>query len=181
MLGEIRHALKTGAGVGELYERISGKKIDYNCSQCIADARKYLEVKVLELEREFSPIHLYLINPSEETLWQNQQNTAFSKIELVAYPQQAFVLFEDETVNVLAQDVFFDHTICKAKQIKPYQAYALDFYRWNGNGIATLQSNSPSAWVFRGKVKRQISDLSKLSGYVVTNPHDDVHALRLIL
>lgn len=181
MLSEIRHALKTG-NVGELYERISGKKIDYNCGQCIADAKIYLQTKANELEREFSPIHLYLINPSEETLWQNQQNTAFSKIEIVAYPEQAFVLFEDEVVNVIAQDVFFDSTICKVKQIKPYQAYALDFYKWDGNGKAVLQSNSPCAWVFRGKAKKSISDLSGLSrlGYVVSNPFQDVHALRLI-
>lgn len=180
MLNEIRHALKTG-NVADLYESISGKKIDRNCGQCIADAKIYLQAKVLELEREFSLIHLYLINPSEETLWQNEQNPAFNKIEIVAYPQQAFILFED-AVNIIAQDVFFDTTISQVKQIKPYQAYALDFYKWNGNGTATHHSEK-AAWIFRGKIKRQISDLSKLStiGYVVSNPFDIIHSLRLIV
>lgn len=181
MLNEIRHALKTGAGIAELYETISGKKIDHNCGECITDAKKYLEVKLNELEREYSPIHVYLLNPSEETLLQNQDNPAISKLTVVESIEQALTSFDQNAVNVIAQDVFFDSTLPKAKQIKPYQAYAIDFYKWNGNGSAILQKNSPCVWVFRGKAKR-ISDLSNLtkSGYVVSNPFDDVHALRLI-
>ena len=171
MLSEIRLALKTGK-VAELYERISGKKIDYNCGQCIADAKIYLQVKEQELLRELAPIHVYLLNPSQESLLQNQDNPHISKLIVAESTKQAIDSFESDAVNVIAHDVFFID-ITKVKQIKPYQAYALCLCKWNGNGTAKKESDI-AAWVFRGKARRELN----LSGYVVSNP--EIHALRLV-
>lgn len=182
MINEIRHALKSGDNnkIASLYESISGKTIDRNCGECISDAKIALKVRLAEMERESFPIHLYLLNPSEETIWQNENNPSLERVLIVNTIGEAFRYFNDNTVNIIAQDVFFDLTLPAVKQIKPYQAYALDGYDWNGNGSARLVKNNPCAWVFSGKAK-QITDLSKLTGYVVSNPFDSVHALRLTI
>lgn len=183
MISDIRNVLRSSDSnkIADLYTSISGRTLDRNCGSCIADAKIYLQAKILELERENSPIHLYILSPSEETLWQNQNNPAVNKLVVVESPVHAFSLFEPEVVNVICRDSFFDSTLSAAKQIKPYQAYAIDCYGWNGNGHARLLKGIPCAWVFRGKIRRQINDLSELSktGYVISNPFDIIHALRL--
>lgn len=183
MISDIRNVLKSSDSnkIADLYNSLSGRTLDRNCGACIADAKIYLQSRILELERENSPIHVYLLSPSEESIWQNQNNPAINKLVIVESTVQAFGLFGPEVVNVIAKDSFFDTTLSKAKQIKPYQAYALDCYGWNGNGHAQLIKGNTCAWVFRGKLRRQITDLSELSktGYVISNPFDIIHALRL--
>lgn len=183
MISDIRNVIRSNDSnkIADLYNSLSGNTLDRNCGSCIADAKIYLQSKILELERENAPIHLYLLNPSDESLYQNQNNPSINKLVIVESAVQAFGLFEPEVLNVIAKDSFFDTTLSKAKQIKPYQAYAIDCYGWNGNGHAKLQKGNTCAWVFRGKLRRQISDLSELSktGYVISNPFDTIHALRL--
>lgn len=171
--------LKSDSGkIADTYQEITGKQIDGKCGDCIRDARVVIQAYFREQERLSEPIHIYLINPSEESLWQNHNNPQVSKVTQVESFTQAFDLFEDNAVNIIAQNAFFDETISLVKQIKPYQAYALDAYLWNGNGHATLMKNNPCAWVFRGKVKKRIAlpDLNR-SGYVVTNPCINIHLL----
>lgn len=176
---EIRQALKSNNGIAEAYEAVTGKPLNRSCGDCIRDAKIVLQASLNEIERESSPLHLYLIDPSEETIWQNEQ-LGFDKITIVDSEQSAFLLFEDNAVNIISQDAFFDSTLSVVKQIKTYQAYVLDCYKWNGNGHAIIEKGSPCVWIFRGKLKKQIS-LSGLKGYIVSNPYGDVHALRLTL
>lgn len=177
---EIRQVLKSGNRnkIAEAYKSVTGNSVNLNCGDCIQDARIVLQAHINDIERSQSPINLYLINPSPEVLSQNQEHPALTKVIPVQSAEEAFSLFEPDTVNIIAQDAFFDETLPVAKKIKPWEVYALDCYTWNGNGHATLERGNPGVWIFRGKSK--FSSLSELKGHV-SNPYTLVHAIRCAL
>lgn len=104
-------------------------------------------------------------------------------------------MFEDDAVNVIVNsDIFFDETINLARIIKPNQCYALTRYDWNGNGHARFlnRADSQDAWIFRGRIKKEMySDFClgvpgcdnriayeiKKAGYIILNPSKSIHAL----
>lgn len=169
---EIQEVLRSGDvnQIAEAHKEVTGKEINRHCGSCITDAQKVLRTYLNTLEREKTPIVVY-VNVYEasteerkkeldECLWQNKNNPHISKVvELTGRPtyQDYFNLFEEDKVNVIVNsDIFFDETAQLLKGIKSYQCYALTRYDWNGNGHATFmnRSDSQDAWVFRGKVKK---------------------------
>lgn len=177
---EIREVIngKDKARLSQVHLELIGKEINRNCGDCIRDAHIALQVYIRELEYQAAPIHLYLINPIEETLLQIEGNPDYSKVMLVQSSKVAFSLFESNAVNIIADNAFFDSTISNVKKIKPYEAYALDCYQWNGNGHAEL-TDSIGAWVVRGMLKKDVTHLSQLhKGYIVSNPCGEIHAIR---
>lgn len=207
---EIRQALKGDRDtIANTYQQLTGKEIDRKCGDCISDARIYLNTMLRELEREGSPVHLYVSvytvadqkrqSELEECLYQNQNNPHISKLIEVRDKrptfQDFFNLFSDDAVNIIVNsDIFFDETIQLAKFIRPNQCYALTRYDWNGNGHARFlnRSDSQDAWIFRGKIKKQmfadfclgvpgcdnrIAYEIKKAGYQIINPSRTIHAL----
>lgn len=167
---EIQQALKSGNAnqLADAYELITGKPLDRHCGSCLTDARTVLQVELRRIELESAPLHLYLINPSEETLWQCERLQVFDKITVVENHDACKAQFQPEAVNILSQDSFFDSTITEARKIKPYVVYALDAYKWNGNGHATLERGNVTVWISRGNKQ----------GFSVTNPYRIIHAFR---
>lgn len=176
---EIQQALKSNdrRSLAEAYFKITGKPLDRNCGSCLRDARITLEARLREIEREAAPIIIYAINPTEQVLLQLEglQVVSVDSIE------SAINSFQEGAVNVIAKSgIFFDDTLELAKKIKPNHAYELDAYNWNGNGHASLERGNIGAWVFRGRVKKTTDLLQvRQAGYIVLNPCDQIHAIRV--
>lgn len=174
MLGaiQIKDALQSNDlnRIANTYFEVFGTHIDRSCGDCFTDAKKRLRVKLNEIDRDKSPIHIYIgvyrdANQTrnaelQECLWQNQNNPFVNKvIEVKERPtyQDLFNLFSEDAINIIVNsDIFFDKTLGLVKGIKPNQCYALSRWDWNGNGTAKMHNriDSQDAWVFRGKVKK---------------------------
>lgn len=207
---DIREAVSSNdtARITAVYSQLFPDTIDWRCGDCISDAKSRLQIKANQLDREHTPVIIYINvysekNPKrqkelDECLWQHHNSPFVNKVvEIKGRPtyNEFFEMFDKDAINVIVNsDIFFDETLRLVKQIKPNQCYALTRYDWNGNGHARFFSriDSQDAWIFRGRLKKQVYgdfclgvpgcdnriayELKKV-GYQVINPSLSIHAL----
>ncbi len=156
--------------LAKAYLEITGKPLDFKCGSCLQDARKVIGVHLKQLIEQSAPLHLYLVNPSKETLYQISQGGGhYDKIEVCDTFEYAQSQLSKDAVNIISNDAFFDHTILEAKKIKLYERYELECFTWNGNGHATLKQGEVRCWIQRGNKQ----------GFQVSNPFDEIHCICL--
>lgn len=208
---EITEAIQSNnrSRIAEVYKQVFGTELNKTCGDCIRDAKIQLQIKCNEIERESSPIFVYVSvyhdrNPVrqaelDECLHQNRINPHIEKVvELTGNRptyNDFFQLFRDDAVNIIINsDIFFTHSVQLAKRIKANQCFALCRWDWNGNGKAKFLNryDSQDAWIFRGRLKRNINagfclgipgcdnriayEIRK-AGYQILNPSATIHAL----
>lgn len=197
-----------------LYKEVFSISLSPTCPNCISDAYYGLKHWSESKQRlENSKINLFTSyyqdkNPDRQKeidfcLEQNRSSGYFNEVVVIYGKRPTFLDFFEATkkypedVNVIANsDIFFDHTILMAKEIKYNYCYALS--RWdlksNGNIYHHKHSDSQDVWIFRGQSKCDVGhfylgvpgcdnriayELKKK--YVVTNPSISIRPIHLHL